>query len=145
MEGDEPYVETRLDVDTADLRAATQEPDEHERWDLRFTDIDYRPRPDESEPQRFDYATRVGFGVGVEGHGESTGGTRDGGVRTSALRFWSDDPTSLIETGTGYWKYVPEDGGVRFLTGYNYRVRFGASGRAFDRLVFRPLMVWATA
>ena len=81
MEGDEPYVETRLDVDTADLRAATQEPDEHERWDLRFTDIDYRPRPDESEPQRFDYATRVGFGVGVEGHGESTGETRDGGVR----------------------------------------------------------------
>jgi len=145
MEGDELYVETRLDVDMADLRAATQEPDEHERWDLRFTDIDYRPRPDESEPQRFDYATRVGFGVGVEGHGESTGETRDGGVRTSALRFWSDDPTSLIETGTGYRKYVPEDGGVRFLTGYNYRVRFGASGRAFDRLVFRPLMVWATA
>ena len=99
MGGDELYVETRLDVDMADLRAATQEPDEHERWDLRFTDIDYRPRPDESEPQRFDYAARVGFGVGVEGHGESTGETRDGGVRTSALRFWSDDPTPSSRRG----------------------------------------------
>ncbi len=145
MDGEELYVETHLDADMADLWAATQEPDEHERWDLRFTDIDYRPRPDESEPQRFDYSTEIGFGIGVEGRGESTGETRDGGVRTSALRFWSDDPTSLIEEGTGYWKYVPEDGGVRFLTGYNYRVRFGAVGRLVDRLVFRPMMVWATA
>lgn len=145
MDGEELYIETHLDADMGALWAATQEPDEHERWDLRFTDIDYRPRPEDSEPQRFDYSTRIGFGVGVEGHGESTGETRDGGVRTSALRFWSDDPKSLIEEGTGYWKYVPEDGGVRFLTGYNYRVRFGTAGRLVDRLVFRPMMVWATA
>ena len=141
---------------------ATQDPDQHERWDLRFTDIDYLPRPDESEPQQFDYQTKIGFGFGIAGGGESTGqradggavsganGTSsdpgsDGGERTSALRFWSDDPKSLISEGNGYWKYVPEDGGVRFLTGYNYDTRFGRLGGAFDRSVFRPLMVWATA
>lgn len=146
MDGEELYVETWVDADAEDLWTATQDPDEHERWDLRFTDIDYLPRPDDSEPQQFTYSTRVGFGLGVDGTGESTAETRgDDGLRTSALRFWSDDPKSLIEEGTGYWKYQPEDGGVRFLTGYNYTVRFGRLGRVVDRLVFRPLMVWATA
>lgn len=37
----------------------TQEPSEHERRDLRFSDIEYLPR-EEGEPQRFTYATRVG-------------------------------------------------------------------------------------
>jgi len=162
MSGTELYIETWVDADLEDLWGATQEPDQHERWDLRFTDIDYLPRPDESEPQQFDYETRIGFGVGVAGGGESTAeradggpvsgtsGTSsdlqsDGGERTSALRFWSDDPKSLISEGNGYWKYLPEDGGVRFLTGYNYDTRFGRLGRVFDRFVFRPLMVWATA
>lgn len=145
MGRDELYIETWIDADMDGLWAATQEPDEHERWDLRFTDIDYRPRPDESEPQRFDYETRIGFGIGVAGGGESTGERADGGERTSSLRFWSDDPKSLITEGNGFWKYVPEDGGVRFLTGYNYETRFGAPGRVLDRFVFRPLMVWATA
>jgi len=162
MSGTELYIETWVDADLEDLWGATQEPDQHERWDLRFTDIDYLPRPDESEPQQFDYETRIGFGVGVAGGGESTAeradggpvsgtsGTSsdlqsDGGERTSALRLWSDDPKSLISEGNGYWKYLPEDGGVRFLTGYNYDTRFGRLGRVFDRFVFRPLMVWATA
>jgi hypothetical protein len=34
---------------------------------------------------------------------------------------------------------------VRFLTWYDYDTRFGRCGRAFDRLVFRPLLGWATA
>lgn len=145
MRGEELYVETWIDADEESLWQATQDPDEHERWDLRFTDIEYLPRTDEDEPQRFTYATRIGFGLGVAGRGESSGERTADGNRTSALRFWSDDPKSLIEEGTGYWKYLPEAGGVRFLTGYNYRVRFGLFGRLIDRAVFRPLMVWATA
>jgi len=145
MSGTELYIETWVDAGVEDLWGATQEPDQHERWDLRFTDIDYLPRPDESEPQQFDYETRIGFGIGVAGGGESTGERADGGERTSALRFWSDDPKSLISEGNGYWKYLPEDGGVRFLTAYNYDTRFGRPGNVFDRYVFRPLMVWATA
>jgi hypothetical protein len=37
------------------------------------------------------------------------------------------------------------DGGIRFITGYDYQTRFGWAGRILDRLVFRPLMGWATA
>jgi hypothetical protein len=121
----------------------------HQRWDLRFTEIQYLPRPDEAQPQRFLYATRIGFGLKIGGEGETVG-SRDGqaGERTSALKFWSTDPKSLIREGSGYWKYVPSgaDGGtIRFLTGYDYSVRFGMVGRAFDSLIFRPLMGWATA
>ena len=61
------------------------------------------------------------------------------------LKFWSDDPKSLIREGAGYWRYVPTKDGVRFFTSYDYRVRFGVLGRVFDAFVFRPLMGWATA
>jgi hypothetical protein len=80
------------------------------------------------------------------GEGESTGERDDSsGQRTSALQFWSKDPKSLIEFGSGYWQYVPDERGIRFFTSYDYRSRFGALGRIVDRLVFRPLMGWATA
>ena len=65
--------------------------------------------------------------------------------RTSALSFWSVDPKSLIETGSGYWKYQPTSGGVRFLTWYDYKTRLGLPGKLLDRLIFRPLIGWANA
>ena len=125
---------------------ATQDPGWHQRWDLRFTSIRYLPRPDAREPQRFLYATRIGLGLVIEGTGESVG-TREGetGARTSALRFWADDRRSLIREGSGYWRYVPAEGGVRFLTRYDYSTRWGAAGALVDRLLFRPLLGWATA
>jgi hypothetical protein len=129
-----------------DLWQKTQSPALHEQWDLRFTRIEYLPRVDESQPQRFLYETRIGFGIAVRGEGESVGG-RDAtdGSRTSALKFWSDDPKSLIARGAGYWKYIPTDNGIRFFTGYDYSTRFGAIGKALDAVVFRPLIGWATA
>ena len=139
------YVEIHIDAPIEEIWRLTQTPDAHERWDLRFTTIEYLPRDSESEPQRFLYATKIGFGKRIEGGGESTGAHEAGGVRTSALRFWSEDPLSLIREGSGYWKYEPTDDGVRFLTRYDYTVRFGLPGRLFDRAVFRPLMWWATA
>lgn len=61
------------------------------------------------------------------------------------LRFASEHPLSLLRDGAGYWRYVPVgDGRVRFLTGYDYRVRWGRLGRLAD-LVFRPLIGWGTA
>jgi uncharacterized membrane protein YphA (DoxX/SURF4 family) len=124
----------------------TQEPAEHQRWDLRFTEIAYLPRPDASEPQRFLYATRIGFGLAIRGTGESVGerATEDGEA-TSSLRFASEDPKSLIRTGSGYWRYVPLPEGVRFFTWYDYATRFGVLGRLVDRIMFRPTMGWATA
>ena len=35
--------------------------------------------------------------------------------------------------------------GIRFLTWYDYRTRFGLPGALFARLIFRPLIGWATA
>jgi hypothetical protein len=74
-------------------------------------------------------------------------GQRDStdGSSTSALKFGSDESLSIITEGGGYWKYIPTEEGVRFLTWYDYRTRFGAAGAFFDRLIFRPLMGWATA
>jgi hypothetical protein len=103
------------------------------------------------------YRTRVGFGLKIDGQGESVG-ERDGasGERTSSLKFWSDDLKSLIKAGSGYWKYVPcggKDGAggdarlstIRFFTWYDYETRFGVFGKVIDRCVFRPLLGWATA
>jgi uncharacterized membrane protein YphA (DoxX/SURF4 family) len=82
----------------------------------------------------------------IEGAGESTGERDDAsGQRTSALKFWSDDPKSLIKFGSGYWKYIPGSDGIRFLTWYDYRTRFGVIGQIVDKILFRPLLGWATA
>jgi hypothetical protein len=118
----------------------------HGRWDLRFTAIDYLPIRSEDEPQLFVYSTRIGLGLKTEGRGDSTGAREDAtGLRTSALKFWSCDAKALIEEGSGYRQYLPTTEGVRFLTWYDYRTRFGSVGRAIDRLRFRRLIGWATA
>jgi hypothetical protein len=140
------YVEVSVRGGVDDLWQKTQTPALHRRWDLRFTDIEYLPRPDESQPQQFCYTTRIGFGLRIGGKGETVGNYDDeNGCRTSALKFWSDDPRSLILKGSGYWKYIPNHEGIRFLTWYDYQTRFGILGRLFDRQIFRPLIGWATA
>ncbi len=139
------YVETRIRGSIDELWRLTQTPELHEQWDLRFTSITYLEREDESAPQRFRYATRIGFGAEISGWGETVGARDEGGKRSSALRFGSEDRRSLIREGSGYWKYEPTEDGIRFLTGYDYEVRGGFAGRALDRVLFRPLMGWATA
>jgi len=139
------YVEIVIDGDAEEVWRRTQVPELHEQWDLRFTAIQYLAKKSEDEPQRFLYSTRIGFGLRIDGEGESAGSREDEtGARTSALKFWSDDPKSLIKEGSGYWRYIPENGRLRFLTWYDYRTRFGAAGRLMDR-IFRPLIGWATA
>lgn len=139
------YVEILIRGDMDNLWEKTQDPKLHQRWDLRFSEIGYLPR-ETGEPQKFSYATRIGAGLRIEGGGESTGERNDvSGERTSALKFWSKDWKSLIREGSGYWKYIPGKDGVRFLTWYDYRVRFGLIGKVIDRLIFRPLIGWATA
>ncbi len=145
MESPPIYVEIRIRGDLSEIWRRTQTPEEHQRWDLRFTDIEYLPRPDPAAPQQFLYATRIGFGLRIAGAGESVGENHGPAGRVSALKFWSDDPKSLIREGSGYWKYVPTDDGQRFLTRYDYRTRFGITGAVVDRWLFRPLLGWATA
>jgi uncharacterized membrane protein YphA (DoxX/SURF4 family) len=139
------YVEIAISGDLDELWEKTQNPELHQRWDLRFTEIEYLPRTAE-EAQKFLYRTRIGLGLKVDRKGESTGSKDgDGGIRTSSLRFWSEDPKSLIKLGAGYWKYVPTGNVTRFLTWYDYETRFGPLGKALDRCLFRPLLGWATA
>lgn len=140
------YVEIFVRASMDELWKHTQTPELHEKWDLRFSRIEYLPKSEECEPQRFRYSTRIAFGYEVSGEGESLG-HRDSvdGSRSSALKFWSAHPLSIIREGSGYWKYIPTSDGVRFLTRYDYGTRFGFAGAWFDRLVFRPLLGWATA
>jgi hypothetical protein len=139
------YVEILIHASLDELWRRTQTPELHERWDLRFTKIEYLPKAEVAAPQRFLYETRIGLGIAIQGAGESVASHEADGKRTSSLRFWSDDPKSLIKQGAGYWQYEPTPDGIRFLTSYDYGVRFGMAGRAFDGLIFRPLMGWATA
>ena len=140
------YVEIEIQDDLDHVWLLTQDPAFHERWDLRFSRIHSLPRSSSAEPQRFMYETRIGFGLSIKGTGESIGQRASAaGDTTSSLKFASADPKSLIDEGSGYWRYVPTKSGLRFLTWYDYKVRFGIAGRLADRLVFRPLMGWATA
>ncbi|MGW0521548.1 SRPBCC family protein [Crossiella sp. NPDC003009] len=133
------YIETTIKADPAELWARTQDPAQHQRWDLRFHRIEYLPG-EAGAPQRFRYAT-----FGIAGVGISVGERRTpDGSSTSALRFACVHPLSLIRAGSGYWRYRPGPDGVRFCTGYDYRPGWGRLGPAAD-LVFRPLMGWATA
>jgi len=137
------YVETTVRGDMATLWARSQDPRQHQRWDLRFTTIE------PAGPGRFRYAVRVLPGVEISGTGTHGGERhRPDGSATSVLRFGSLHPLSLLRGGSGFWRYIPSsrkaDESVRFLTGYDYEVRWGIAGRAADR-VFRPLMGWGTA
>ncbi|MDB6041011.1 MAG: hypothetical protein JWM99_4852, partial [Verrucomicrobiales bacterium] len=140
------YVEITIEGSLDEIWHLTQTPELHARWDLRFTEIRYLARVDFNVPQRFLYATRIGLGLKIEGQGETIDTrTSETGERASSLKFWSDDCKSLICKGSGYWKYIPVSSSVRFLTLYDYRVRFGVLGELGDRFVFRPVMGWATA
>src|SRR3979409_1777890 len=96
------YVEIIVRAPIDALWSHTQTPALHEKWDLRFSQIDYLPRGSDTEPQRFRYATRIGCGFQGAGEGESVG-TRDlaDGSRSSALKFGSSHPLSIIREGTG--------------------------------------------
>jgi len=140
------YVEVLVRAPMDALWVHTQTPALHEQWDLRFSRIEYLPHSRDTDPQRFRYTTRIGCGLEVSGEGETVGHRRlDDGSASSALKFASAEPVSLIREGSGYWKYIPTADGVRFLTWYDYRTRFGAVGALVDRLIFRPLIGWATA
>ena len=140
------YVEVFIAGTLDQVWALTQTPEVHQRWDLRFTSIEYLPRPSDADPQRFLYETQLLGPLAIRGTGESVGQrVAPDGIASSALRFGSEQWWSLIRTGSGYWRYVPCEGGLRFLTWYDYDTRFGIAGRVVNALVLRPAMGWATA
>lgn len=133
------YVETMIRADLDVVWAATQDPDDHVRWDLRFSEIRATGVTEEGAA-RFDYSRRAIFHT-VHGTGVSLGeATRPDGVRTSALRFSTPDRWSPIRSGRGYWRYEPVPGGIRFITGFDYEPGWGPLD-----VVVRPVLGWATA
>ena len=140
------YVERFIAADAGRVWALTQQPEMHQRWDLRFSRIEYLPVEKGGGPQEFLFETRLGLGLTIRGTGRTTGERReDSGESSSALVFGSQSPISLIRKGSGYWKYAPEKSGMRFATRYDYAVRWGWVGWLLDRAIFRPMMAWATA
>jgi len=84
------YVEILVRAPMDALWAHTQTAELHEKWNLRFSRID------------------IGFGLAVSGEGETVGQRNlTDGSRSSALRFGSGAPLSIIREGSGYWKYIP--------------------------------------
>jgi len=138
------YVEILIQAPLDTVWRLTQDPVAHVRWDARFTAIrPVRLRPDGA--QEFDYELDLVVHT-IRGTGVSLG-TREGprGERTSALVFDSDDRVSPLQAGRGYWRYLPTESGVRFITGYDYEPGWGRLGRILDRLVIRRFVWWLTA
>ncbi|WP_099157830.1 DoxX-like family protein [Virgibacillus ndiopensis] len=140
------YVEIPINAEMEKLWNATQQPDQHEQWDLRFSSITYLPK-EENKPQEFTYKTKVGFGIAIEGWGRSVGSHHaEDGSKTSSLHFGTDQAISIIREGRGYWKYISNgDSSIKFLTQYDYKTSFGRVGKWFDQILFRPLIGWGTA
>ena len=133
------YVETVISADMDAVWTATQNPVAHARWDLRFSRIVPTGTTTDGATT-FDYERATPVRV-IRGTGVSLGERdRPDGTRTSALRFDTADRLSPLQSGRGYWRYVPAGGGIRFLTGYDY-----APGWGVLDLVVRPVIGWATA
>lgn len=138
MGGNGIYVETTIAGDPKQLWQATQDPQSHVRWDVRFSKI----LPDQTldGAVRFAYERHVPFHV-IRGTGVSIGERhRPDGTSTSALRFHTTDPLSPIRSGRGYWRYIPTPDGTTFVTGYDYEPGWGPLD-----VVIRPILGWATA
>ena len=139
------YVEVPIYADIEAIWDASQKPEMHEQWDLRFSSITYLPK-EEDKPQEFVYSRTVGPHLKIDGWGRSVGSFhKEDGTRSSSLHFGTAQWTSPIREGRGYWKYEPQEDSVKFLTQYDYDVNFGKVGEVTDKLIFRPLIGWATA
>lgn len=134
------YVEVLIRAEMDAVWQLTQNPELHPQWDLRFSSI--TPEGSlEHGGTRFRYTRTLPFHT-IVGKGTSVGELRrPDGARTSALHFDTDDRLSPLRRGRGYWRYVPTDDGIRFITGYDYEPGFG---RLADRLL-RPVITWMTA
>lgn len=140
------YVELDIHTTLEELWEHTQTPQLHEQWDLRFSEIQYLPRINETDQQKFLYQTRIGFGFNITGTGETSHSIQHQTVeRLSTLSFGSEQPVSLIHHGGGYWKYKQCEDRITFITLYDYKTRFGLAGSLLDRYLFRPLFGYATA
>jgi hypothetical protein len=138
------YVEVRIQAPKERVWKLSQDTSLHSKWDLRFSRI--IPLAENGQGLlQFRYEFRLPFHT-IHGTGTSLGHRdRPDGQSTSVLKFDTFDPLSPIGPGSGYWRYIPTDDGLRFITGYNYSPGMGALGKLLDSWLFRPALGWATA
>ncbi|MFJ5233416.1 hypothetical protein ACIQBJ_26405 [Kitasatospora sp. NPDC088391] len=138
------YVELPIRAELERVWELTQDPAQHQRWDARFSRIEYVDGA--AEPVRFRYWLGWSRGPALTGTGVTTAQReRADGSRVSALRFASDSGWSPLQEGAGYWRYLVGGGGVTFITGYDYRTWRWPGGGWCDRWVVRPWVGWLTA
>lgn len=138
------YVEIRMRAALERVWELSQNPEAHPRWDLRFSRI-IPVDQDEQGQLRFRYEFLLPMHT-IRGTGTSLGHRhRADGQATSVLKFDTSDWLSPIGPGSGYWRYIPTDDGLRFITGYNYQPGMGCVGKALDARIIRPVLGWATA
>lgn len=138
------YIEIRIRASMERVWELSQNPQSHPRWDLRFSRI-VPMDEDEQRQVSFCYEFLLPLHT-IKGTGTSLGHRhRADGQATSVLKFDTADVLSPIGPGAGYWRYIPTDKGLRFITGYNYEPGMGLVGKAFDSRVIRPALGWATA
>lgn len=138
------YVEILISAPIERVWELTQNHELHSRWDGRFSAI-YPTQVRDDGAQLFEYERTLGVHT-IRGTGISFGERRaENGTRTSALVFDTEDWVSPLGRGRGYWRYVPCDGGVRFITGYDYTPGWGVIGRVLDPLCTRRFVWWLTA
>lgn len=138
------YIEIRINASLDRVWELSQDPQAHPRWDLRFSHI-IPIDEDEQRQVRFCYEFLLPLHT-IKGTGTSLGSRqRADGQATSVLKFDTADPLSPIGPGAGYWRYIPTEDGVRFITGYNYEPGMGSVGKTFDSSIIRPALGWATA
>ncbi|MFD8597731.1 hypothetical protein ACFV1L_22275 [Kitasatospora sp. NPDC059646] len=149
------YVELSMRTDRDTLWELTQQPRHHQRWDARFSRIDYLHPPEPQPPGEVRCGAPVRFryllGPALAGTGATTAERwRADGQRVSALRFVADSRWSPLQEGSGYWRYLPGTGPdgvptVTFVTGYDYRSWPWRGGAQLDRWLVRPFVGWLTA
>lgn len=138
------YIEARIRASMDRVWELSQDPTSHPRWDLRFSRI-IPVDLDEQGQVRFRYEFRLPLHT-IRGTGTSLGHRhRTDGHATSVLKFDTADWLSPIGPGSGYWRYIPTDDGLRFITGYNYQPGMGCVGKVLDSRLVRPALGWATA
>lgn len=138
------YIEIRINASLDRVWELSQDPQAHSRWDLRFSRI-VPIDVDEQRQVLFSYEFLLPLHT-IRGTGTSLGHRqRADGQATSVLKFDTADPLSPIGPGAGYWRYIPTEDGLRFITGYNYEPGMGLVGKAFDSSIIRPALGWATA
>ena len=135
------YVEIEIESPLETVWQLTQDPAQHPRWDLRFSAITPTDELD-GGGYRFRYERRLPLHT-IVGTGTSLGEkSRPDGTRTSALRFSTADRLSPLGGGRGYWRYLPTERGVTFVTGYDYSPGWG---RLLDAVILRRVIGWMTA